>query len=862
MRRIAQTRPLWKLTAAAALLWCVSAAAAEKAAPATSRKDAKADAKTASVKPVTVAQKENLSASYSKELTKIYAEQDLKMAEAVKLAEEKKFREAVRIAEAVRDELKLQASFAKGEVISARLSEAEALVNRLRFMWGRERLRVANEAFANNNLTDAMIYASEAARITPVFAGEAEEMRKRCQGKERSEKFQKLSALSVANPDLKNLRDEARTLLAEAKVFFENKRYPQALDKVEQVYLRDPFNMEAVALAGQIYRVFFTTGYYRHRADYELQSAYTNWQWVEPVFEAPEVPKEITTERKADSHKALSDKLNATILREYKYLKGDAKGAVDLLQRYLKQNRMDINIQHNISPEDVSLLGTVSLDLQNVSVGDVLRYICLMSGLKYRIDPDGVHIGTSVQTMYDRTYEIQPHVLQFVYSSTSDTETSSGNSDDSSPSGIFNKRSSSSKDRENEKGLERDKEMSEEVRSTSLTDFKVTSEMFKKYLMEHGIRFGEDSSISYISGTHTLKVKNTIENLDAISQLIREQNALQAPLILVELKCIEIGENEMEELGFDWSLGDRNLNSNMKNSGEVINANKGGWMLGPGDGTRANEKGERGAVNPIRTGLADGSSSLPLINNLNIFPMLFGSHNPFGSDVPLNISLTINAMSQNTRTEIVSAPKVVALSGINARAKMTKKYYFPNDWETLEIEEGSSSDTYNPMNYTIKRPTPSFDEEEELGIILNVKPTITETGAINLVLDFDVLGQNGRDEYTFDLNTNMTYPGSNTLMNYTFTIWKPIITKRLIHADIDVYDGQTVVLGGSTDNNTQTRTDKIPFLGDLPLIGRLFQSQSEKSMRRNMLLFVTARVLDSDGSMVNSRNQGIPDFNR
>jgi tetratricopeptide (TPR) repeat protein len=452
MRRIAQARPLWKLTAAAAVLWCVSATAAEKAAPAASPKGAD---KPARVKPVNVAQKENLSASYSSELKKIYAEQDLKMAEAVRLVEEKKFREGVRIAEAVRDELKLQASVAKGEIISARLAEAESLVNRLRIVWGRERLRVANDAFINGNLPDAMIYAAEAARISPALSGEAEEMRKRCQGKERSEKFQKLSALSVANPDLKNLRNEAKNLIAEAKVFFENKRYPQALDKIEQVYLRDPFNMEAVALAGQIYRVFFSAGYYRHRADFELQSAYTTWQWVEPVFEAPEAPKEINIEIKKDSRKAMTDKLNTTILREYKYLKGDAKGAVDLLQRYLKQNKMDIDIQHNISPDDAAILGTVSLDLQNVSVGDVLRYISLMSGLKYRIDPAGVHIGTSVQTMYDRSYEIQPHVINMVYASTSSDASSGGGGDDSSASNIFRKRGADSKDSQKEKRLER-----------------------------------------------------------------------------------------------------------------------------------------------------------------------------------------------------------------------------------------------------------------------------------------------------------------------------------------------------------------------------------------------------------------------
>jgi general secretion pathway protein D len=59
-----------------------------------------------------------------------------------------------------------------------------------------------------------------------------------------------------------------------------------------------------------------------------------------------------------------------------------------------------------------------------------------------------------------------------------------------------------------------------------------------------------------------------------------------------------------------------------------------------------------------------------------------------------------------------------------------------------------------------------------------------------------------------------------------------------------------------------TRNDKIPFLGELPFIGRLFQAQSEKAERRNMLIFVTARKLDADGAAVQSRNQGIPDFNR
>ena len=378
--------------------------------------------------------------------------------------------------------------------------------------------------------------------------------------------------------------------------------------------------------------------------------------------------------------------------------------------------------------------------------------------------------------------------------------------------------------------------------------------MFKEYLAKHGIKFGEDSLVSWNYQNNTLTVKSTLENLDAISQLIREQNALQAPLILVEIKCIEISDNDMEELGFDWSLGD-NLNKGMDNNGNLKAGADKGWMFGPGSNYRVNDKGERGSMNPIRTGFMDGSSSVPFINNLNIFPMLFGSKTPFGSEAPINISLTINALSQNTRTEVVSAPKVVALSGITASAKMTKSYYFPDSWTDLEIETDTSDDD---TTYTIQRPTPEFGDEQEIGIDMKVTPTMTETGAINLKLDFEVTGTNGNDEFTFVLNGNV----NGRPVSHSFTIWKPVITERKIVTDIDVYDGQTVVIGGSTDNRTVTRNDKFPFLGELPLIGRLFQAQSEKAERRNMLVFVTARRLGTDGSAVKSHNQGAPDFNR
>ena len=96
-----------------------------------------------------------------------------------------------------------------------------------------------------------------------------------------------------------------------------------------------------------------------------------------------------------------------------------------------------------------------------------------------------------------------------------------------------------------------------------------------------------------------------------------------------------------------------------------------------------------------------------------------------------------------------------------------------------------------------------------------------------------------------------------------FNVWKPIISRRNVKVNVNVYDGETIVLGGMIDATTTTRTDKWPILGDLPLVGRFFQSQSENIKRNNLLLFVTTRLVGNDGVPIRrNRALGAPDFNR
>jgi general secretion pathway protein D len=70
-----------------------------------------------------------------------------------------------------------------------------------------------------------------------------------------------------------------------------------------------------------------------------------------------------------------------------------------------------------------------------------------------------------------------------------------------------------------------------------------------------------------------------------------------------------------------------------------------------------------------------------------------------------------------------------------------------------------------------------------------------------------------------------------------------------------VWDGHTVVMGGLIRETLTTFEDKVPLLGDIPLLGRLFRSEGTSSQKRNLLIFVTARLVDPSGTNVNQGNR-------
>jgi general secretion pathway protein D len=69
-----------------------------------------------------------------------------------------------------------------------------------------------------------------------------------------------------------------------------------------------------------------------------------------------------------------------------------------------------------------------------------------------------------------------------------------------------------------------------------------------------------------------------------------------------------------------------------------------------------------------------------------------------------------------------------------------------------------------------------------------------------------------------------------------------------VETKVQVIDGQTVLLGGFIRDDYEEIEDKVPLLGDLPLIGRVFRSKAERSIKRNLMIFITARIINADGT--------------
>jgi len=142
------------------------------------------------------------------------------------------------------------------------------------------------------------------------------------------------------------------------------------------------------------------------------------------------------------------------------------------------------------------------------------------------------------------------------------------------------------------------------------------------------------------------------------------------------------------------------------------------------------------------------------------------------------------------------------------------------------------------------------EQQVEVGPVLDVIPYVLSDGyTINLTLIPSLTEFSG-------YATPPSIPGISSGLNVVMipTIL-PDFTVRQVITTVNIWDNQTVVLGGLISSTVQNETDKVPLLGDLPLVGRLFQSQTKTSVKKNLMIFVTATMVDPAGNRVHSDDE-------
>ncbi|HEV7866170.1 MAG TPA: type II and III secretion system protein, partial [Chthoniobacteraceae bacterium] len=155
--------------------------------------------------------------------------------------------------------------------------------------------------------------------------------------------------------------------------------------------------------------------------------------------------------------------------------------------------------------------------------------------------------------------------------------------------------------------------------------------------------------------------------------------------------------------------------------------------------------------------------------------------------------------------------------------------------------------------FPVTPTTPTAFETRNTGVTLEVEPNIGPDGyTISLNLVPQVVEFEGFINYGSPIQSSSTNALGQSITNIITpnVINQPIFSTRKITTSVDVFDGQTVVLGGLMREDVQKVEDKVPILGDIPLLGRLFRSSVDQHLKRNLVIFVSARLINPAGDPI------------
>jgi general secretion pathway protein D len=357
-------------------------------------------------------------------------------------------------------------------------------------------------------------------------------------------------------------------------------------------------------------------------------------------------------------------------------------------------------------------------------------------------------------------------------------------------------------------------------------------ELLRSFLQNAGIDFGSSSALAFDG--RQLIVTQTPRNLRRIQQIL--SHYVKIKQVEIETKFIEVQDGLLEELQFKLALQNSHASAQT------------------GDSTRTLAQAFAPAVSASGGGkITDGKEEIvipgqaPVLPNLaNLGQAVVPLGEVFGIINGTQIHSVIHALEQHTGSDLMSAPKVTVLSGKTAEIVVAQEMRYPEEYDEIQsaVGIGSSLGTTASAGVTITAGTPRNFKTRNVGVEMTVTPFVEDDDKITLQLEPTVTEFERFVEYG---GVSVAVAGSTTV-TIPSGFYQPVFTTRKIRTELTIENGATVVMGGLTREEVKQTRDKVPLLGDIPVLGRLFRSRGSVSQKRNLLIFVTARLVDPQGT--------------
>ena len=358
----------------------------------------------------------------------------------------------------------------------------------------------------------------------------------------------------------------------------------------------------------------------------------------------------------------------------------------------------------------------------------------------------------------------------------------------------------------------------------------------RSFLERAGVPFETIPGATLALAADQLIVTNTPGNLEKVSTIVTRYAKVRQ--VAIEAQFLEVAKSDLDEFGVQWGLSNTD---NVRGSKTSVSVSSGNRSLA--DVVTGTSSSDQISISTDSTTLTQTVSAPSLANSLNTGSDSSSLATISGVINSFDLSAVVTALSQKSETNLMSAPKITVLSGERAEITVAQEMIYPRAYGDVSSNVSRGSSTTTGSAVSITSGTPKDFTKRNVGVEMGVTATVEDDNSISLILEpcvteFEGFVEYGGPSIAVTDSTTATVPSG---------FYQPIFNVRRIRTEVTVADGATIVMGGLTREETVSVKDKVPILGDLPLLGRFFRNDGETSEKKDLLVFVTAHIIGTDG---------------